>query len=482
MGCPLPVPKSLVHGGSMTSRNSEPPAGDSLRGGDERTADEKREDAATTIVGWKEIGRFFGRTESTVKRWEASRALPIRRVPGSAGATVYAYESELRAWLEGSPTAPSETRADGAGIVPANRPRAFAIAITAFAVIVGLAGAAYFTAGLWRAKDSAIAESKDPKATQLYKAALFEWQTRTPAGLVFAVKDFQGAIARDPNYAPAYAGLANCYNLLREFTPMPPEVAYPRAKAAAERAIALDPSIAEAHAALAFDDFYWSRDPRDARRQFLTAIALKPGSAEIHHWYATFLMTVREFPQAMREIDDAARLDPESMAILADKGLILINQGSKPEAIALLRRLEDTQPQFLSTHQYLAEVYLGSGNDSAYLKEVALAAKLRGDPRQRQIADAAQTGFTAGGHTAMLQSILAAEQQLYARRQQSAYQVALAYARLQNWDQAMAYLKLSVARHEPENIAMDVADALAPLRSRSDCRALLASAGLESSS
>jgi Tfp pilus assembly protein PilF len=462
----------------MTLRNPEPPASDSLRG--VQTPDEKRDEpAASAIVGWKEIARFFGRTESTVKRWESSRALPIRRVPGSAGATVYAYESELRAWLEGSAAAPGETAAEAANVSAASPTRVYAIAACVIALILVLAGALYLTAAR-RPRDSAIAESKDPRATQLYKSALFEWQTRTPAGLVYAVKDFEGAIARDPNYAAAYAGLANCYNLLREFTPMPPQVAYPRAKAAAERAIALDPSIAEAHAALAFDDFYWSRDPKDAHRQFVAAIALKPGSAEIHHWYATFLMTVRAFPEATREIENAVRLDPESTAILADKGLILVNEGKTAEATALLRRLEDTQPQFLSSHQYLAEVYLLSGNDSAYLKETALAAQLRGDPRERQIADAARSGFAAGGHTAMLQSMLATEKRLYGERQQSAYQVALAYARLKNWDQTMAYLKISVARREPENIAMDVAPALDPLRSRSDFRALISSAGLVS--
>ena len=217
------------------------------------------------------------------------------------------------------------------------------------AFILLLAGAGYF-AGAWhgRGRTVAAAASSDAKATQLYKSALFEWQTRSPAGLRYAVKDFEGAIARDPHYAMAYAGLADCYNLLREFTPMPPEIAYPRAKAAAERAIALDPSIAEAHAALGFDDFYWSRDEANARRQFETALKLDPDSADIHHWYATVLMTVRSFPQAVKEIDEAARLDPESTAILADKGLILVHQGKTAEGVAPLQRLEQTQPQFLS--------------------------------------------------------------------------------------------------------------------------------------
>jgi hypothetical protein len=451
-----------------------------------KAPDERKGGADKTLFGWKDIARFFARTESTVKRWETSRGLPVHRVPGSAGATVFAYEAELLDWLKGGPSSQDEQsgsrdageREDASDIAVRRWPSHAALsALLAFILL--LAGAGYF-AGTWhgRGKTVAAAASSDAKATQLYKSALFEWQTRSPAGLRYAVKDFEGAIARDPHYAMAYAGLADCYNLLREFTPMPPEIAYPRAKAAAERAIALDPSIAEAHAALAFDDFYWSRDEANARRQFEIALKLDPDSADIHHWYATVLMTVRSFPQAVREIDEAARLDPESTAILADKGLILVNQGKTAEGIALLQRLEQTQPQFLSPHQYLAEVYIASGNDRAYLEEVAIAARLRGDARAKQLEKAATDGFAAGGHEGMLASLLQTQKQLYQKGRQTAYQLALAYADVKDWKDSVAYLKVSLARHESENIAMAVSSQFAQMRGETGFRALLLSAGL----
>src|SRR6202044_2904294 len=108
---------------------------------------------------------------------------------------------------------------------------------------------------------------------------------------------------------------------------IPPDQTYPRAAAAARRAIALDPSIAEAHAALAFADFYWSRDTEAADREFRRALALDPENSVTHHWYATFLMTIGESGAALAEIERAENLDSESNAIPADKALILFHGG-----------------------------------------------------------------------------------------------------------------------------------------------------------
>jgi Tfp pilus assembly protein PilF len=438
-------------------------------------------DTKKALVGWKEIARFFARTESTVKRWEGSRGLPIHRVPGTAGATVFAYEVELREWLKGEP----QTQ-DGETTTSASSPRRTLWSASPAAMLAAtlfLAGAIYLSVAGQRSGTAAeVATSSDKAATQLYKTALFEWQTRTPTGLTYAVKDFKAAIARDPNYAMAYVGLADSYNLMREYTAMRPDVAYPQAKSAAERAISLNPAIAEAHAALAFDDFYWSRDEANARRQFEIALALKPDSAVIHHWYANFLMTVRAFPKALQEIDEAAHLDPESTAILADKGLILLNAGKPGEAAALLQRLEATQPQFLSPHKYLVGAYLASGDDRAFVRELETTARMRNDSRELRVADAARDGFQSHGHSGMLFAMLETQKQLYRDGRQSAYEMALAYANVGDEKNAMEYLKVSLARHEPENIAMAVAPSFAQLRGQADFRTLLVSAGLTNAS
>jgi Tfp pilus assembly protein PilF len=299
-------------------------------------------------------------------------------------------------------------------------------------------------------------------------------------GLAHAVADFKQAIARDPNYAEAYAGLANCYNLLREYTTMPPGEAYPQAKAAAERAIALDPAIAEAHAALAFDDFYWSRDVRGANREFLRALALDPRNAAAHHWYATFLMTIREFPQAVSEIEKAQALDSASTAILADKGLMLFYDGRREEAVALLARLEQAEPAFLSPHQYLASIYGARGDDRGFLREIEASAAARHSEADRRIADAGVSGFAAGGREAMFRSMLGVDRLLFAQGKISAYALALAYADVNDEADAIAYLKLSLSRHETDNVALAVERRLDGLRAKPEFRPLLEMAGLDS--
>ena len=113
-----------------------------------------------------------------------------------------------------------------------------------------------------------------------------------------SVDYFTQAIVHDPNYAPAYVGLANSYNLLREYTLMPASEAYPRALAAARRAVELDDQSSEAHASLAFALYYGTWDAAGAEREFRRAIELNPNSAVAHHWYATYLATLGPFSRS----------------------------------------------------------------------------------------------------------------------------------------------------------------------------------------
>ena len=184
----------------------------------------------------------------------------------------------------------------------------------------------------------------------------------------------------DPNYAPAYVGLADCFNLLREYSSMAPAEAYPRALAAAQRAIALDDSLSGAHSALAFAEFHWSWNLPEAEKEFRRAIALSPNSVQAHHWYATSLLSLARLPESVAEINQAQCLDPQSSAILADKALILYYADQKNEAMRLLRSLETSEPAFLSPHQYISGIALFEGDDATYLAEGRQVAELRHDP------------------------------------------------------------------------------------------------------
>jgi predicted Zn-dependent protease len=193
-------------------------------------------------------------------------------------------------------------------------------------------------------------------------------------------------------------------------------------------------------------------------------------------------MTVRDFPSALSEIEAASALDPESTAILADKGLILYNAGRRAEGTALLQRLEQAQPDFLSSHVYLASFAFDRGDDEGFLHELATAATEKRDAFATQIASAGARGLQSAGHSGMLKAMLAAQQQLYKRGAVSAYDVAKTFAYLGDADDAIVYLKASLSRHETDNIAIGVESAFAGLNANPDFRNLVQQAGLKSSS
>ena len=182
----------------------------------------------------------------------------------------------------------------------------------------------------------------NPEAEELYLKGRYFWNKRTPEDLNKALDLFTQAIVRDPSYAQAYVGLADCYNLMREYSVMPPNEAYPRALAAAKKAVELDDNSAEAHNSLAFVTFYWTWDAATAEHEFKRAIALNPDYVAAHHWYATFLMTMRRYPEALVEIEKARKLDPSSTPIMADRGYILYWAGQPEAGIALLKQIEST--------------------------------------------------------------------------------------------------------------------------------------------
>ena len=213
-----------------------------------------------------------------------------------------------------------------------------AIVVLAFAYI-----------SLNRAKQRAVPhlQTTDPQARDLYLKGSYYWDKRTPESLTQAVHYFTQATLRDPTYAQAYVGLADCYNLLSEFTAMPSREAFARASTAANKAVELDGSSPEAHNALAFASFWGAWDIAAADREFRRALVLNPKYVQAHHWYATYLLALGRISESLDEIQRAQELDPSSTPILADKGLILFYAHREPEALALLKQLELTEPAFL---------------------------------------------------------------------------------------------------------------------------------------
>lgn len=318
----------------------------------------------------------------------------------------------------------------------------------------------------------------DHEAEQLYLLGRYYWNKRTPDDLNRAVNYFNQAIARDPSYTDAYVGLSNCYSLLREFAAMRSEEAFPKALAAARKAVQLDDSSAEAHNALAFVMFYWNWDAPGAEREFRRAIELNPNYVTAHHWYGTFLLSLGRYPEALQEITRAQQLDPTSTPILADKALILFHKGDRAEAIALLQQLSASQPAFFSTHQYLSDMYLYSGDSENFLREAKQAAQLSHNTQQLDVVDEAEDGYRTGGTHGMLLSMLRAQKKYFDEGTLPAFFVAQTYARLGDRDQTLQYLRTSLERHEVALLSARVDEPFAPLWRQPEFEEIVAQTGV----
>jgi len=306
-----------------------------------------------------------------------------------------------------------------------------------------------FTRSELRFKNAfASAHIPNAEAQELYLKGEYHWAKRTPEDLNKAVDYFTQSIVKDPAYAQAYVGLADCYNLLREFSVMPPEEAYPRALAAAQKAVELDDTSAGAHTSVAFATFYWNWDPVTAEREYKRALELDPNFVQAHHWYATFLLTSARYSEALDQIEQARKLDPSSTTIQADKGCILFNAGRKTEAFSLLKQLESTDPTLASTHRYLAAIYFDRKDYDDFFAESKQAAELRHDQSALAVTEAAQKGFATGSLDGMRQSMLPLQKERFNRSLGSAYELAATYASLGNKEDALRYLQAAYEKRD----------------------------------
>ena len=409
-----------------------------------------RGDRGSRLVGWKDIAAYLGKTDRTVKRWGKDRGLPVYRVPGKAKTSVYAYSSELDQWLE-SAEAETETKADEElnrhppvpesaelqeSLVPVlttARPTqrlrrmwllgglVLLLAVVTLDVLVRLRAVPFMNA--WRnfavghrESDAhpAVSEAERRAASDFYLRGRYEWNQRTPASLQRALDLFTQAIVHNPGDARAYAGLADTYDLLREYSTDADNDAFPRAIAAAKKAVALDGSLAEAHRALAFAEMYGDWNFTGAETEFRRAIELDPKEPQARRWYANALAVIGRFPEAVVQMDKAQELDPASDPTLADKGWMLYNANRAREGIELLKEVERSSPEFYSPHSYLMQIDLDLRDYPSFLSEGQLAAQSSGDATLLDIIASSRAGFEQGGSRGFLQALYTKEKQYYA--------------------------------------------------------------------
>jgi Tfp pilus assembly protein PilF len=294
---------------------------------------------------------------------------------------------------------------------------------------------------------SAVSDPEKQLAHEFYLRGRFEWNRRTADSLNRALDYFTQAVVHDPGNAQAYVGLADTYNLLREYTLMPQNEAYARAIAASKKAIALDDSLAEAHRSLAFGEVWGNWDFEAGEREFQRAIELNPRDPVTHLWFANAFAAPGWFPICLREIDRAQELDPASHAILADKGLMLFHSGKTKEGLELVRQVELTDPDFLSPHRYLVEMYLALHDDPGFLAESEKAAEISHDQVLKDTIAAARRGFQQDGERGLFHSLYLAQRKAYAEGKLPATYLAITCTRLGKKKEAIQLLQEDYEKH-----------------------------------
>ncbi len=402
------------------------------------------------LDAWKEIAAYLRRGERTVKRWEQERGLPTHRLPGKGRSSVFAYTGELDEWLksakdvdaqepdardsqvEAQPEAEAgnpvpffqSIKRAGHGFRPAQR-----IALVTL-LLVGVV----LAADLWEQRNTPNASAfslpgaapdratpvpgtsntEKQLAHELYLQGTYQWNKRTPESLDRALDLFTQAVVHDPGSAKSYAGMAETYLMMREYSSMPDAEAYSRALAASRKAVELDDSLAEAHRSLAYAEVWGLWNFHDGEKEFRRAIELDPRDPLAHLWFANAFQGPGWYPVTLREIDRAQELDPGSSAILADKGIMLFESGQKQEGLEMERQVERADPGFLKPHYFLARMYWYLRDYPEFLHESEQVASFRHDPVLTETNAAARAGFRRDGERGLLNDLDAVQKRLAA--------------------------------------------------------------------
>jgi serine/threonine-protein kinase len=228
------------------------------------------------------------------------------------------------------------------------------------------------------------------EAYQFYVKGRFYLAQRTRESIYKALDQFNQAIAKEPNYAQAHAGLASAYILLLDREWVSNVEATPKIRSAAQRAIELDPTLAEPHAALAALKEQADWDWAGAEAEYRKAIGLNPNDATSHHWYSVLLENLGRFEESLAEIDKALALDPASPQINVNHAGILIDMHRYDDALAELNRLIAANPEFPVNYGARSSLYWRLGNQDAFVADWAMTLRKEGRP---DWADAFAAGY-----------------------------------------------------------------------------------------
>jgi TolB-like protein/DNA-binding winged helix-turn-helix (wHTH) protein/Tfp pilus assembly protein PilF len=313
------------------------------------------------------------------------------------------------------------------------------------------------------------------EAYELYLKGQYFWNERSVEGFQKAIDYFEQAITKDPNYARAYAGLADSYALIGGYSGMPQNEYLPRARAAALRAIELDDSLAEAHTARALILQNYDFDWQNSEKEYLRAIELNPNYATGHHWYAEHLALVGRFDEALQESERAGLLDPLSLIIASDRGVIFYYSRHFDRAIAQFLAVREMDPAFPRTSM-LRQVYGQKGMFTEVLDEDENWRKVHGDAFWIDLEEAYVYGRT--GQAARARQLIA---KVYSRNKSEVVDpgaFVAPYIALDDKEQAFFWLEKAYSQRSNFITSLKVNPVYDPLRSDARFQELLKRVGL----
>ena len=284
-------------------------------------------------------------------------------------------------------------------------------------------------------------DTSNAEAYQFYLRGRYYWNKRTADSVQKAIDQFQQAADKDPNYALAYVGLADCWVLLEDYVGTPASETYPKAQAFAQRALQLDTSLAEAHASLGFvytGLWQWKR----AEEEFTRSIKLNPNYSTAPHWYALYLLDLGRYDEAMTEVKRAHELDPLSAVIGTSLSYAYFAKGDVNGSIVECKKVIDLDPDYPRAHEYLGLGYLKQGLHSEAIGELQTAVDLSGRER-RPLRDLGY-GFAISGKRAEALAVLKELEGKYEKHEALAQDLAAVYAGLGEKDEAFAWLEKEV--------------------------------------
>jgi TolB-like protein/DNA-binding winged helix-turn-helix (wHTH) protein/tetratricopeptide (TPR) repeat protein len=316
----------------------------------------------------------------------------------------------------------------------------------------------------------------DPQAYDAYLKGRFYWNKRTEAGMYKAIEHFQQATRLDPDYAPGYAGLASTYALLYWYSSARPQDVYPKGKAAAERALKLDDTLAEPHATLGLIHLSFDWDWEAAGQEFRRAIELDPNYATAHHWFAIYLYGQGQREESLREMRLAERVDPLSLPINTDLGVVLYQLHRYDESLRQLKQTIELDPNYSDAFHALALTHAAKAEYPQAIAAAEKAVRLApGDPIVL-----AELGYVyaVAGKENETRAILKQLSQGLKDRPRAGYSLALVYAGLKDRNHLYEWLDKTYREHAPEILNITAEPMFDPFRADPQFRDIVRHLGL----